>query len=57
MNKINDNLYETIMNLTVTDLEKLREESKTEEEKNFYYKLQELIFRTQQEKIITEGVF
>lgn len=50
-------LYKVIMSLKLSDLEKLRNESKTEEEKDFYYKLQELILRVQQEKVINEGVF
>lgn len=52
-----NSLYEAIMDLKMSDLEELREKSKSEEEKDFYYKLQELILTTQQEKIIAEGVF
>nr|WP_317280434.1 GNAT family acetyltransferase [uncultured Fusobacterium sp.] len=51
------NLYDFIMNLKKSDIEELLKSSKTEEEKNFYYKLQELILRIQQEKLIAEGVF
>ena len=51
------NLYEFIMNLKKSDIEELLKSSKTEEEKKFYYKLQELILRIQQEKLIAEGVF
>lgn len=51
------NLYDFIMNLKKSDIEELLKSSKTEEEKKFYYKLQELILRIQQEKLIAEGVF
>lgn len=51
------NLYDFIMNLKKSDIEELLKSSKTEEEKIFYYKLQELILRIQQEKLIAEGVF
>ena len=51
------NLYDFIMNLKKSDIDELLKSSKTEEEKKFYYKLQELILRIQQEKLIAEGVF
>ena len=51
------NLYDFIMNLKKSDIEELLKSSKTKEEKKFYYKLQELILRIQQEKLIAEGVF
>ena len=50
-------LYEFIMNLKHKDIYELIKNSKSEEEEEFYYKLQELILRIQQEKLITEGVF
>lgn len=50
-------LYDYIMNLKKSDIEELLKSSKTEEEEKFYYKLQELILRMQQEKLIAEGVF
>lgn len=50
-------LYDFIMNLKKSDIEEMLNSSKTEEEKIFYYKLQELILRLQQEKLIAEGVF
>lgn len=50
-------LYDFIMNLKKSDIEELLKSSRTEEEENFYYKLQELILRIQQEKAIAKGVF
>ena len=50
-------LYDYIMNLKKSDIEELLKYSKTEEEEEFYYKLQEFILRLQQEKLIVEGVF
>lgn len=50
-------LYDFIINLKKSDIEELLKSSKTEEEEKFYYKLQELILREQQKKLIAEGIF
>ena len=50
-------LYDFIMNLKKSDIEELLKSAKTKEEEEFYYKLQELILRIQQEKLIAEGIF
>ncbi|NME35224.1 MULTISPECIES: hypothetical protein [Fusobacterium] len=50
-------LYEFIINLKHSDIGELIENSKSKEEEDFYWKLQELILRIQQEKIIAEGIF
>ena len=57
MNLEEKSLYDYIMNLKKSDIEELLKSSKTEEEEKFYYTLQELILRIQQEKLIAEGVF
>lgn len=57
MNLKEKSLYDYIMNLKKSDIEELLKSSKTEEEEKFYYTLQELILRMQQEKLIAEGVF
>lgn len=57
MNLEEKSLYDYIMNLKKSDIEELLKFSKTEEEEKFYYTLQELILRMQQEKLIAEGVF
>lgn len=57
MNLEEKSLYDYIMNLKKSDIEELLKSSKTEEEEKFYYTLQELILRMQQEKLIAEGVF
>ena len=50
-------LYEFIINLKHRDIGELIENSKSEEEKYFYWKLQELILRIQQEKIIADETY
>lgn len=45
-------LYEFVINLKKDDIQELIKNSKNDEEVKFYYKLQELILRTKQEKII-----
>lgn len=55
--KENQSLYEYIFSLSTFDINELVEKSKTEEEKTFYLKLEELKTQMLQEKLITEGVF
>ena len=50
-------LYEVIINLKHRDIGKLIENSKSKEEEHFYWKLQELILRIQQEKIIADETY
>ena len=51
------NLYEFIINLKHRDIGKLIKNSKSKEEEHFYWKLQELILRIQQEKIIADETY
>ncbi|MDO4589343.1 MAG: GNAT family acetyltransferase [Fusobacterium sp.] len=53
----NENLYELLNNLKTADYMKLRKKAKTEDEKIFYTRLEEMILRLRQEKAIDEGVF
>lgn len=55
--KENQSLYEYIFSLSTFDINELVEKSKTEEEKTFYLKLEELKTQMLQEKLITEGAF
>lgn len=50
-------LYEIIKFLKTSDYMELRKNSKTEEEEEFYSRLEEMVLRIQQEKLIAEGVF
>lgn len=52
-----DNLFEYILNLSTYDFNKLVEGAKTEEEKIFYLKLEELKTQILQDRLIKEGVF
>lgn len=53
----NENLYELLNNLKTADYMELRKKAKTEDEKIFYTRLEELILRLRQERAIDEGVF
>lgn len=53
--KENENLYEYVFSLSTYDINKLVEEAKTEEEKIFYLKLEELKTQLLQEKLIVRG--
>lgn len=53
----NENLYELLNNLKTADYMELRKKAKTEDEKIFYTRLEEMILRLRQEKAIDEGVF
>ncbi len=55
--KNTDNLFEYILNLSTYDFNKLVEGAKTEEEKIFYLKLEELKTQILQDRLIKEGVF
>ncbi|WP_349763772.1 GNAT family acetyltransferase [Fusobacterium sp. SYSU M8D902] len=55
--KNTDNLFEYILNLSTYDFNKLIEGAKTEEEKIFYLKLEELKTQILQDRLIKEGVF
>lgn len=55
--KSTDNLFDYILNLSAYDFNKLIEEAKTEEEKIFYLKLEELKTQILQDRLIKEGVF
>lgn len=51
------NLYEYIFNLSTYDINKMVEIAKTEEEKIFYLKLEELKTQLLQERMIIKGVY
>lgn len=53
----NESLYELLNNLKTADYMELRKKAKTEDEKIFYTRLEELILRLRQERAIDEGVF
>lgn len=53
----NESLYELLNNLKTADYMELRKKAKTEDEKIFYTRLEEMILRLRQEKAIDEGVF
>lgn len=55
--KNTNNLFEYILNLSTYDFNKLVEGAKTEEEKIFYLKLEELKTQILQDRLIKEGVF
>ena len=55
--KESKNLYEYVLSLSTYDINKLVEEAKTEEEKIFYLKLEELKTQLLQEKLIVKGVY
>lgn len=55
--KENENLYKYILNLSSFDINEMIEKADTEEEKNFYLKLEELKTQILQEKLIAEGVY
>lgn len=55
--KETDNLYEYILGLSSFDINELVENSKSEDERKFYLKLEELKTQFLQEKLITDGVF
>lgn len=55
--KQNENLYNYILNLSTFDINELIEKADTEEEKNFYLKLEELKTQILQEKLIAKGVY
>lgn len=50
-------LYEVIKFLKTSDYMKLRKNSKTKEEEEFYSRLEEMVLRINQEKAIAEGIF
>lgn len=49
-------LYEYVFSLSTYDINKMVEEAKTEEEKIFYLKLEELKTQILQKKMIEKGV-
>ena len=55
--KNGENLYEYISSLSTYDINELVENSKTDDEKKFYLKLEELKTQLLQEKLIVKGVF
>ena len=55
--KETDNLYEYISHLSTYDINEMVENAKSDDEKKFYLKLEELKTQFLQEKLITEGVF
>lgn len=50
-------LYEIIKFLKTSDYMELRKNSKSEEEEEFYSRLEEMVLKLNQEKAIAEGVF
>ena len=54
--KETDNLYEYILGLSSFDINELVENSKSEDERKFYLKLEELKTQFLQEKLIKEEV-
>lgn len=55
--KQTDNLYEYILGLSTFDINELVENSKSDDEKRFYLKLEELKTQLLQEKLIKKEVF
>ena len=55
--KETDNLYEYILGLSTFDINELVENSKSDDEKRFYLKLEELKTQLLQEKLVAKGVF
>ncbi len=55
--KETDNLYEYIFHLSTYDINEMVENAKSDDERKFYLKLEELKTQLLQEKLITEGVF
>lgn len=52
-----ENLYEYILKLSTYDINKMVENAKSDDEKKFYLKLEELKTQLLQQKLITKGVF
>ena len=55
--KESKSLYDYIIHLSTYDINKMIEEAKTEEEKIFYLKLEELKTQLLQEKLIVKVVY
>lgn len=55
--KKTDNLYEYISRLSTYDINEMVENAKSDDERKFYLKLEELKTQLLQEKLITKGVF
>lgn len=55
--KETDNLYEYIFHLSTYDINEMVENAKSDDERKFYLKLEELKTQLLQEKLITESVF
>ena len=55
--KETDNLYEYIFHLSTYDINEMVENAKSDDERKFYLKLEELKTQLFQEKLITESVF
>lgn len=51
------NLYEYIFHLSTYDINEMVENAKSDDERKFYLKLEELKTQLIQEKLIIEGVF
>ena len=55
--KETDNLYEYIFHLSTYDINEMVENAKSDDERKFYLKLEELKTQLLQEKLITKGIF
>lgn len=54
MNNKEENLYNYILNLSIFEIDKLIENSKSEIEKEFYLKLEELKVQTLQKELLSK---
>ena len=54
MNNKEENLYKYILNLSTFEIDKLIENSKSEIEKEFYLKLEELKLQTLQKELLSK---